>query len=60
MAVQTPALKANRDIVMRRRGGRETLNVPVLERLRQGSLRPAGATQQGCHINLKKKKSNTS
>lgn len=49
MAVQTPALKASRDIVVRRGGGREILDVPVLERLRQGSLRPGVTDQREQH-----------
>lgn len=48
-AVQTPALKANRDVVVRRGGGRKTLDVPVLERLREGSLRPGFTDQREQH-----------
>lgn len=62
MAVQTPALKASRDIVVRRGGGREILDVPVLERLRQGSLRPGVTDQREQHsrvATLIKKKNQT-
>lgn len=56
-------LKANRDVVVRRGGGRKTLDVPVLERLREGSLRPGFTDQREQHSRvatlIKKKKSQT-
>lgn len=57
-----PCSEGQQDIVVRRGGDRETLNMPVLGRLRQGSLRPGVTDHWEQHskvTTLIKKKSQT-